>query len=126
MGYRRSTTVCRVQLLALHALSAETQALCDRLPREAGRCWSDLVQWHATARANGPWLTETDLKEQTKGGRYHLHSASVQALVEQLIANVDTTTLLRQQQHAAKQPVTAQYPHHAKVYQTITYKASAI
>jgi hypothetical protein len=38
------------------------------------------VTLHAQARAQGQWLSASDLEQATKGGQYALHSQSVQAL----------------------------------------------
>jgi hypothetical protein len=90
MAYKTANTTATVQIVALRHLDLNAHALCDILRREAGRCWSDLVKAHATARSQGIWLSETDLNAQTKGGVYALHSQSVQFLTQQLLANVAT------------------------------------
>ena len=61
----------------------------------------------------------------TKGGRYRLHSQSVQALAQKLIANVDTARALRAHEQIAGS-LTARYPHHPRPYQTATWKDQAI
>jgi hypothetical protein len=110
-----------VQLVALQHLDSGALALCDTLRREAGRCWSDLVQVHAAARSEGIWLSETDLNAQTKGGVYALHSQSVQFLAQQLLANVATT-----HQNRAAGDAQANYPHHEKPFQTVVWKGQWI
>jgi putative transposase len=66
------------------------------------------------------------LKALTKGGRYRLHSQSVQALAEKLIANVDTArTNRKREQEALGEPVT-RYPHREKPFQTVTWKGQAV
>ncbi len=69
MAYKTAATTATVQLVALRQLDPATRALCDTLRREAGRCWSDLVQAHVAAREQGVWLAEADLNAQTKGSR---------------------------------------------------------
>jgi putative transposase len=121
MAYKTATTTATVQLVALHQLDPDTHALCDTLRREAGRCWSDLVQAHVAAREQGIWLAEADLNTLTKGGRYALHSQSVQFLAQQLLANVATT-----RQNRAVGMTDARYPYRAKAYQTVIWKGQAI
>ena len=87
MAYKTSNTTCRVQLVAYRRLSAATAALCAALRQEAGRCWSDLVAAHLTARDQHQWLSDADLRTMTKGGTYALHSQSIQALGQQLLVN---------------------------------------
>jgi putative transposase len=126
LGYKTTATTCTVQLVALRDLSPMMAALCHDLRQEAGRCWTAIVQAHAASRATNDWLTEADLKTMTKGGVYRLHSQSIQALAEKLIANVDTARYLRQQEYAAGQEPTSRYPYKPKPYATVTWKGQAI
>jgi putative transposase len=121
MAYKMSTTTATVQLVALRHLDPATQALCDTLRREAGRCWSDLVQAHLVARQQGIWLAEDDLNALTKGGRYALHSQSIQFLAQQLLANLATA-----RQNRAAGMTDAQYPHRQKAFQTLVWKGQAV
>ena len=93
MAYRTAQTTCVVHILPLRHLSLSQQAHCQALRREAGRCWSEIVVTHVTSRA-GKWLSAADLEKQFKG-RYALHSQTVQALAQKLIANVDASRALR-------------------------------
>lgn len=114
-----------VQLVPLRRLPAATLRLCEELRREAGRCWSELVALHVASR-EGTWLSERELKALTKGGRFQLHSQSVQALAEKLIANVETArTNRKREQEALGEPVT-RYPHRAKPFQTVSWKGQAV
>ncbi|MBA3533017.1 MAG: hypothetical protein H0T73_13920, partial [Ardenticatenales bacterium] len=79
MAYRKSTTLCAVQLIHLR-LTPEQVAHCERLRREAGRCWSDLVTFHRTARAAHEWPSVRDLELFGAAQDYALHSQSIQAL----------------------------------------------
>jgi putative transposase len=126
MGYKITSTTCSVQLLALHVLPPATIALCEALRREAGRCWSDLVAAYLAARQQGIWLTDADLRALTKGGRYTLHSQSVQALGQQLLANVATARALRKQERSAGGEPTARFPYHTKAFQTLRWKDQAV
>jgi len=126
MGYKQTTTTCTVQLVPYRALSCEKSALCEMLRREAGRCWTDMVEAHVASRDTGRWLTEADLNAMTKGGRYRLHSQSIQALGQKLLANVDTARALRAPHQHVGGEIQARYPHHPKPYQTVTWKDQAI
>ena len=79
----------------LRGLASATRALCQALPAEAERLWTDLLTLHAQARAQGQWLSASDLEQATKGGQYALHSQSVQAFCQKLAATVDTATEMR-------------------------------
>lgn len=118
MGYRASTTQCIVRLLPLRNLNQEQAALCEALRREAGRCWTDMLQAHIQSRG-GKWLTSVDLGKRFKA-EYALHSQSIQALAQKLEANVDAARQLKKEDSAVR------YPHHPKKYQTVVWKASAI
>jgi putative transposase len=126
MGYKQTATTCTVQLVPYRTLAAGTAALCESLRREAGRCWSDLVQAHRASREAGTWLTDADLRALTKGAHYHLHSQSIQALGQKLLANLDTARALRRQEQQAGEEVRTRYPYHSKPYQTVTWKDQAI
>lgn len=126
MGYKITTTTNRVHLVHLHGLSRHQMDQCARLRAEAGRCWSDLVAAHVVNRDRGVWLNDGDLRQMTKGGAYQLHSQSVQALGQKLLANVDTARALRKHQADAILPVEAQYPYKPKPYQTVTWKDQAV
>ena len=118
MGYRRADTNCMVRLLPLRKLNRQQQALCESLRREAGRCWSEMLQAHIESRS-GKWLSAVDLGKQFKGG-YALHSQTIQALAQKLEANVDSARILRQDNPNIR------YPYRFKRYQTIVWKRSAI
>ena len=118
MGYRTSGTQCVVRLLPLRKLNRQQAAQCQALRREAGRCWSDMLQAHIESRG-GKWLSSVDLGKAFKG-QYTLHSQTIQALAQKLEANVDTARALR------KQDIDARYPYHPRHYQTVVWKEAAI
>ena len=126
MPYKQTTTPCIVRLVALRGLASAIRAQCQAVRAEAGRLWTDLVTLHAQARAHGQWLSASDLEQATKGGRYALHSQSVQALCQKLAANVATAVELRKQELAETGRLQTQSPHHSKVYQTVIWKDQAL
>ncbi|MBA3531738.1 MAG: IS200/IS605 family element transposase accessory protein TnpB, partial [Ardenticatenales bacterium] len=125
MAYRKSSTLCTVHLIHLR-LTPEQVAHCERLRREAGRCWSDLVTFHRTARAAHEWpsVREVELFGAAQG--YALHSQSIQALAQQLETNLKTATRLRQQELAETGQITTQYPYHTPTFQTLVWKSPAL
>ena len=118
MGYRTSNTNCIVRLLPLRNLTRQQQTLCESLRREAGRCWSDMLQAHIESRGR-KWLSSVELGKQFKGG-YALHSQTIQALAQKLEANMDSARRLRQDNPDIR------YPYRFKRYQTLVWKRSAI
>ena len=126
MRYKQTTTHCIVRLVALRGLDSATLAQCQALRQQAGRLWMDLVTLHAHGRAQGQWLSASDLEQATKGGQYALHSQSVQALCQKFAANVEAATELRRQEFAETGQVQTAYPHHFKIYQTVVWKDQAL
>jgi putative transposase len=103
-----------------------TLAQCQALRAQAGRLWTDLVTLHTQARAQGQWLSASELEQATKGGQYTLHSQSAQALCQKFAANVETASTLRKQELAESGRLQTEYPHHPKVYQTVVWKDQAL
>jgi putative transposase len=66
-----------------------------------------------------------DLEQATKGGKYALHSQSVQALCQKFAANLATATELRRQELAETGRIQTAYPHPPKAYQTVVWKDQA-
>lgn len=117
MAYRTAGTNVVVQLVHLR-LTHQQMAQCRELRAEAGRCWTAMLHSHIQSR-EGTWLGEVELKSRFKG-QFQLHSQTVQALAEKLIANIDTARELRKRDPAAR------YPCHDKPYQTVVWKQAAI
>jgi putative transposase len=126
MPYKQTTTPCNVRLVALRGLDSATLAHCQALRAEAGRLWTDLMAMHTRARAQGRWLSASELEQATKGAQYALHSQSVQARCQKFAANVATATELRRLEFAETGRIQTAYPHHAKVYQTVVWKDQAL
>lgn len=119
MSYRKTTTNCIVAIIHL-AIPKIKQEQCFALRQEAGRCWSDLISAHAKSRESSNWMSEGELKKQA-ANTYQLHSQSVQALVEKLIANVEMTrTKIQDGDKEVK------YPHKPKQFQNVIWKQHGI
>jgi hypothetical protein len=103
MRYRSAHTNCIVRIIPLRGLSAQQEALCLFLRKEAGHCWTDMLNAHIESRS-GKWLSSNDLKEMFKR-RYTLHSQTIQALAEKLEANVDTALEQRKSDPKARYPI---------------------
>jgi hypothetical protein len=69
MPYKQTATPCVVRLVALRGLSPARLAQCQAVRAEAGRLWTDLLTFHAQARAQGRWLSAGNLEQVTKGGQ---------------------------------------------------------
>src|SRR5262249_51432590 len=82
----------------------------------------DLVRLHTQARVEGRWLNAGELEQATKGGQYALHRQSVQALCQQLAANVAIAVELRRQEMSELGHVQTASLHHPKTYQTVVWK----
>jgi putative transposase len=126
MPYKHTRRQCVVRLVALRGLPLTTLVQCQALRAEAGRLWTDLLRLHALARLQGRWLGNGELEQATKGGQYALHSQSVQALCQKVVANVETATDLRRREWAETRHIQTAYPHHPKAYQTVVWKDQAL
>ncbi|MCB4805597.1 hypothetical protein QO001_005695 [Methylobacterium brachiatum] len=63
---------------------------------EVARLWNNIAGYHHLCRqVNEPWPSETELRAETKGGRYGLNSQTVQSIVARFIANVDAVRTRR-------------------------------
>ncbi|MGB2147768.1 MAG: RNA-guided endonuclease InsQ/TnpB family protein [Vibrio toranzoniae] len=89
---------------------------------ESARLWNRLVKLHKFCRKKRwNWLKQSDLEKHLKG-RFNLHSASVQALIQKFCANIDSTRTKRKNGDSS-----ARYPwRDQKKFQIVMWKASAI
>jgi hypothetical protein len=79
MSYKQTSTSCVVRRTSRRGLSPAIRAQCQALRQEAGRLWTpldasgriwtDLVTLHAQARAQGQWLSASDLEPATSSRR---------------------------------------------------------
>lgn len=88
---------------------------------EAARLWNRMVRLHKWSRKRNAWFSEAQFKAHFKG-RFHLHSQTVQGMIEKFFSNLDSTRTKRKQGDK-----TARYPWKAKKrYQAVVWKAQSI
>ncbi len=102
----------------------------DRVARDlkaarltCAQVWNDCLALAKEHRLQheGQWISKKDLEQATKGGKYQLHSQSIQAII------TDYTEARQMAQTKRKQGDTnARYPWRQKKYRTIEFKQMAI
>lgn len=85
--------------------------------------WNDCVALAKAYRLanDGQWISKSELEKATKGGKYQLHSQSIQAVVTDYTESRDSTKTKRKQGDKK-----ANYPWKQKKYRTIEFKQMAI
>jgi putative transposase len=126
MPYKQASTLCIVRLVPLRGLSSAKRAQCRVLRAEAGRLWTDLVRLHPRMRAQGRWMSASDLEQATKGGQYALHCQTIQALRQKFAAKLATASELRRQELSGIGRIQTEYPHHPKPFPTVVWKDQAL
>jgi putative transposase len=110
-----------VRIYRLNNLDTHTQTRLKAAQMEAARVWRYCVERHQQARREHMrWPSRDELQRETKGGKYALHSQSIQMVCQQFLANVETITQLRQTNPRHR------YPHHPKKYMTVRWPAQAV
>ncbi len=110
-----------VRIYPLKDLDRRTRTRLKAAQMEAARVWMYCVQRHQQARRERmPWPSRDDLQRETKGGKFSLHSQSIQMVCQQFLANVETIKQLRQSNPRHR------YPHHPKKYMTVHWPAQAV
>lgn len=110
-----------VQIYPLRSLSKTERLRLRAAQVEAARVWMYCVERHRQARQDhAKWPGRKELQEETKGGKYALHSQSIQMVTHQFLANVETIAELR------KTDTRHRYPHHPKKYLTVDWPAQAV
>ena len=122
MAHKTKETNNVVRIVPLRLNKSQEQQ-CEHLRREAGCCWSDMVQAHVASRGE-QWLSSNNLQAMFKG-QYALHSQTIQALAQKLESNIKTARELRQQE-AKTGEIKTRYPYKEKRYQTVPWKNQAI
>jgi putative transposase len=110
-----------VRIYRLKDLDRRTRARLKAAQLEAARVWMYCVERHRAARAErGGWPDRDDLQRETRGGKFALHSQSIQMVCHQFLANVQTIKQLRTANPRHR------YPYHPKKYMTVQWPAQAI
>ena len=90
---------------------------------KAAKVWNFCVETHKQARREHlPWPERSELQKATKGGRFALHSQSVQMVVHAFLANIDTTRKLRQTHPEMRM----KYPWREKRFYPVKWPAQAV
>src|SRR5262245_54891124 len=119
--HAKAEQMATVQIYRLNGLDARTRARLKTAQMEAARVWMYCVERHQQARTDhAKWPTRDDLQRETKGGKYALHSQSVQMICHQFLANVETIHQLRQTNPYHR------YPYHSKKYMPVEWPAQAV
>ncbi|HZA29475.1 MAG TPA: transposase [Gammaproteobacteria bacterium] len=88
---------------------------------EAARLWNRLVKLHRWfRRRHRPWPSASQFEQHFKG-RFHLHSQTVQALIQRFFANIETAHTNRKNGDR-----NARYPHKLKRFVPVIWKGQAV
>jgi putative transposase len=110
-----------VRIYQLKDLGRGTRARLKAAQMEAARVWMYCVGRHRATRAERTgWPDRDDLQQETKGGRYALHSQSIQMVCHQFLANVETINQVRPSNPRHR------YPYRPKKYMTVQWPAQAV
>src|SRR5215472_14583179 len=118
---RKDVEMETVRIYRLGGLALSTRWRLQAAQREAARVWNLCRERHQAARlGHQPWPGRDALQRATKGGRFALHSQSIQMVCHQFLANVETIKQLRQMSPWHR------YPYHPKKYMTVQWPAQAV
>jgi putative transposase len=110
-----------VRIYPLKDLDRRTRARLQDAQMEAARVWMYCVGRHQAARSERVrWPNRDELQRETKGGKFALHSQSIQMVCQQFLANIETIKQLRPGNPRHR------YPYHRKKYMTVHWPAQAI
>jgi len=80
-----------VKIIRLKNLSRTSKKLIYDGQKECARLWNLCCTTHLNARKNGEkWPIKEDLRKSSKGGKYNIHSQTIQMVIATFLANVDT------------------------------------
>jgi len=112
-----------VKIYQMNHLSYKQFQHCKAAQMEAAKVWNVCMQMHKAARmAHTPWPGRDALQKVTKGGKFALHSQSVQMVVGTFLGNIKTTKELRQT-HPQMQ---MKYPYRTKQFYPVKWPAQAV
>lgn len=111
----------KTKIIRLKKLSRKTQEVLTEGQKEAARLWNFCVSTHKKARNDkSRWPEKDDLQKATKGGVYALYSQTIQMIVAQFLANIDTTRQVRQKNKNIR------YPHKEKHFYPLSWPKQAV
>ena len=100
----------KVKIIRLKNLSSHAKKSIFEGQRESARLWNFCVATHKKAReAREKWPTKDQLQKQTKGKSFQLHSQSIQMVVAQFLANVDTACQIKKENKKIRLPYREKY-----------------
>ena len=103
-------------------LTAHQRQLVDRLRQESARLWNDILDHHWRLwRTWRIWANEAELKKSFNAKEYHLHSQTIQAIIE-----LHQETCQRTYAQRVKGNTDWKYPWRSKAYFSVRYKKAAI
>jgi putative transposase len=110
-----------VRIYRLGGLALSTRERLRAAQMEAARVWNVCRELHQEARlGHQPWPDRDGLQRATKGGKFALHSQSIQMVCHQFLANVETTRQLKPTHPRLR------YPYKPKQYMTVQWPAQAV
>ncbi|WP_143958260.1 RNA-guided endonuclease InsQ/TnpB family protein [Methylacidiphilum kamchatkense] len=112
----------RVRILSLKGISRRLQALIRDGQAESARVWTLCRDMHLAARQkNQPWPGKREFHEATRGGKFALHSQSVQQVFRAFDAAVQST---RENRKAGCREI--RYPYKDKRFYPLMWPAQAM
>src|SRR3990167_10196718 len=85
-----------VKIIRLKNLSLVSKRLIYEGQKECAWLWNLCSAAHLHARKNREkWPTKEDLRRSSKGGRYNIHSQTIQMVIATFLSNVDTALQIK-------------------------------
>ena len=95
----------KVRIIRPKNLSKKARKLIFDGTMESARVWNYCSSTHKKAReSREKWPTKDSFQKQTKGNLYSLHSQTVQMVVAQFLANVDTACQIKKENRKIRLP----------------------
>ena len=100
----------KVKIIRLKNLSFHAKKLIFEGQKESARLWNFCSATHKKAReAREKWPDRDQLQRETKGKSFHLHSQSIQMVVAQFLANIDTACQIKKENKKIRLPYKEKY-----------------
>lgn len=112
----------RVRIVSLKGISPRQDALIREGQRKAAKVWTACRDLHLSARRNNqPWPGRNEYQAATKGGRFALHSQSIQQVFRAFDAAVDGA---RENRRNGRREI--RYPYKDKRFLPLMWPAQAM